>query len=67
MGEMSDKWQPIETAPKDREILATDGCYRTSIEWYKFDDFWALTCPGDNCADSSFEPTHWMELPDLPK
>ena len=68
-------WQPIETAPKDREILLA--CPKRGVVRGKWDDnryakhprpYWShdreriwgtLACRRD-------QPTHWMELPDMP-
>lgn len=73
---MDDKWQPIETAPKDgTEILACDvsgdlGAYHVEVV------FWAVSwgddsdtvgwgiCDGQTRPPSCF--THWMPLPEPP-
>jgi hypothetical protein len=59
------EWQPISTAPKDREILllvdvvigpmlAVQGCWCSDGEWVDIN--------GD-----LFSATHWIPLPDQPK
>jgi hypothetical protein len=70
------EWQPIETAPKEREILvwfgASVGVKSATYTNLHNDDiwFWCVT-------DGKFEPhpvrhycapfpTHWMPLPDAP-
>ncbi len=63
------KWQPIETAPKDDILL---GYYPDSQE--------TAACPlyqvccwdldkwiGDTGVSEDFQPTHWMPLPGSPK
>ena len=60
------QWQPIETAPKDSEILVWDG-----------KDIWLVETEfgmypkhnGCGCCSSSvhYEATHWMLLPEPPK
>lgn len=60
------EWQPIETAPNDTEIVATDGSYifcgifkqfmgRNGVRFHYLDqskDYWF--------------PTHWMPMPPPP-
>ena len=63
---MMTDWQPIETAPKDSEILVWDG-----------KDIWLVETEfgmypkhnGCGCCSSSvhYEATHWMPLPEPPK
>lgn len=65
-------WQPIETAPKDRAILLTDGVrqvvgtFMTSVTdgdtaWvYARENRW------DGLSFAIPEPTHWMDLPAPP-
>lgn len=60
-------WQPIETAPKDKEILALspawgDGRRPILLRWFKYNgsENWR-----DWDADPHF-PTHWMPIPELP-
>ena len=58
-------WQPIETAPKDVIILATDGvkfktCFSDSARFFEaFERYPA--------CQLSFNPTHWMPLPKPPQ
>lgn len=54
-------WQPIETAPKDREILVFAKKYKFIGRWNKIENYWE--------DDAGFEltPTHWQELPEDPK
>lgn len=61
----SDNWQPIETAPKDREILLHVPAYSTSpvtIGWYDkmlgdwYNDVWGIMAPDK-----------WQPLPSGPK
>lgn len=53
-------WQPIETAPKDgRVILGFHENYGIEKTW-----FFRKTWGKNSC---SWEPTHWMPLPEPPK
>ena len=59
-------WQPIETAPKDgREVLvAVDKSYTGGVLvalWCAHDEAWK-----DWDLDT-WEPTHWMPLPEPPE
>lgn len=60
-------WQPIETAPLNRYVLAwseVDGC---SVASYQGDGEWS-DGRTDQCGDLILleEVTHWMPLPDRP-
>jgi hypothetical protein len=62
-------WQPIETAPKDRWILAAEaswepGVYDAYAAHYHSDGYWMARC--GQYVTQSPEPTHWMPLPDPP-
>ena len=71
------KWQPIETAPKDADILlygpSSDGPRVTEGYWmkaqydYEFDRthpaFWFSM---DGGFTKKYPPTHWMPLPEPP-
>jgi len=72
------KWQPIETAPKDTELLVgkiVDGEWRicqsgfyTDREHRDEDYYWHWYCdfdPGGITDDEG--PSHWMPLPEPPK
>ena len=71
---MAEKWQPIETAPKDgTDILVYVGPHQFAA-WYHTDtesgcSMWAIST--DRCNEaisfSTFLPTHWMPLPKPPK
>lgn len=62
----TNKWQPIETAPKDgTEVLVTKPGYTMAVagfdygEWRDAGDMgWGGYC--------DVEPTHWMPLPNPP-
>ena len=59
-----DKWQPIETAPKDgTPVLAP--CGHGFLDVMVFDDGkWRET---GNWMASKQQPSHWMRLPELPQ
>lgn len=69
------EWQPIETAPENTFILIYEnGRYHvaqyelTDVDGY-FDvqePLWGFV-DGWLDVDSSFNPTHWMPLPEPPK
>jgi hypothetical protein len=66
------EWQPIETAPKDREILLYGGDIHEGFwDELDFNEFSGTPIMGWNfgTADidpTNFEPTHWMPLPRPP-
>jgi hypothetical protein len=78
---MSD-WQPIETAPKDgTPILGTDGARLARFHWHTYTwprqssiwlqhgcTAWSEEVDVHNFEGTweSFEPTHWMPLPEPP-
>jgi hypothetical protein len=61
-------WQPIESAPKDRSILAyqhwplTEAHRILTMAWDEKDRTWRA----DVHSFIRFEPTHWMPLPSPP-
>ena len=66
---MTDKWQPIETAPTDGRMILATPCFGTSKQPYLI--WWAV---GRRCNKWRFgdkpitaKPTHWMPLPEPPK
>ena len=72
-------WQPIEAAPKDREILVCGGTIESNDGWsaplpcksasiaYWYRNHWR----GEDCQAHDewlvHEPTHWMPLPSPPQ
>ena len=74
---MMNKWQPIETAPKDgREVLIYLGAPWLRVEkarWYGPWSNWQVgIIPSDPAREEQFGigsaiPTHWMPLPEPPK
>ena len=66
-------WQPISTAPKDRDILLTDGKEVSQGGWISDADmgadyegqFGSAAWWSVNIHDNA--PTHWMPLPEAPK
>lgn len=69
---MESKWQPIETAPKDkRGILGWfPGCKCTfSIVWHRYSKEEDTRCWHSFGGSGGFygeQPTHWMPLPEPP-
>jgi len=74
---MSDEWQEMDTAPKDRQILLdvglpwpVAGAYNAIHEGWEFANFHIGMFQGE-CIDSYFENEHekapkfWRELPKL--
>lgn len=57
-------WQPIETAPKDREILVYAPPYQ---ELRCLKQVIAHHDSAGYCIDELRYPTHWQELPKDPK
>ena len=57
-------WQPIETAPKDREILVYAPPYQDLKSLTKII---AYHNSAGYCIDELRYPTHWQELPEDPK
>lgn len=75
----SDGWLPIETAPKEQELLVgryVNGEWRVCQSGYYFDSgnemegepsCWYWHCDWDNGGVTDDEgPTHWMLLPPAP-
>ena len=55
------EWQPISTAPKDREILTYRRAKLMAVSIW-IGDRW---CVSDGCEIIGV--THWMHLPEAPK
>lgn len=74
MGEKEDKWQPIETAPRDgtpvlisalghfEAPVVGEARYLEDAGWY-----WAQCDPSDARGGDVVGPTDWMPLPAAPK
>ena len=68
------QWKKIETAPKDREILACDITtgWVIAAKWSEYDacgntskeGFWMSNACADGCTE--IDATHWMPLPEPP-
>jgi hypothetical protein len=67
---VNQKWQPIETAPSDKEVLVLFEkkqyvAYKTMH--YRRGQEWLIPCMCEYAEDRQiFEPTHWMPLPAEP-
>lgn len=67
-------WQPIDTAPKDREILISTNTYASAGFWHDGSDTWRKDAGWYWESDRSdmynakvaFGITHWRPLPDAP-
>lgn len=66
------KWQPIETAPKDMSVIlcySDEGVYQG--KYWANSDLWyplILDCHGCGCCGGDIpKPTHWMPLPEMPE
>jgi hypothetical protein len=59
-------WQPIESAPKDKTMVAllyVNGSHaRYGVGWYMPLNGWQ----GWNYGAENYKPTHWMPLPEPP-
>ncbi len=72
---MMEKWEPIDTAPKDKEIIVCDASSgwtivaswsdRDGCGFRRLEGFWM----SNGCVDNylTIDPTHWMPLPEPPK
>lgn len=62
-----DKWQPIETAPKDGSAILTFPHYVVT----SYDELLNGFARWSECEDQSVllrpQPTHWMPLPSPPE
>lgn len=62
------EWQPISTAPKDSEIIATDGEFAFITQWSRYVSGSGF---GMSHSEESFyddmHPTHWKRIGKLPK
>ena len=57
------RWRPIESAPRDEDILVTNGTAVGEAHWYEQGFFWAHCHPTDSYDGMVWLPTHWMPLP----
>lgn len=73
---MNNEWQPIETAPTDREIIVC-GRYSTDIAIVRWTGkVWRCRADGHDAIESQSDfgtdyiefnvPMYWMECPKLP-
>jgi hypothetical protein len=64
------EWQPIETAPKDMDLILTDGEHVSQGGWLTDIDYGAEWEGELQCAGwwslANVTPTHWMPLPKPP-
>lgn len=60
------QWQPIETAPTDRDILAVakNGFIQVAAWHFKRKEWYNPTCAKGRCSLSPL--THWLPLPNPP-
>ena len=68
--EIMNDWQPIETAPKDRDIIVfiPTGYEKIDIVRWERNEWWGDHWMNARCVDEgrAGTPTHWMELPSDP-
>lgn len=66
-------WQPIETAPKDENILLFDGDihegYWDEVDYDEFRDVRIMgwVYGSANIDPTNFSPTHWRPVPPPPR
>lgn len=70
---MMSQWQPIETAPKDGQVVLGYGPDRDDIHliWFGSDsqmreDWFLAKAPYNKTYQGIEHPTHWMPLPESP-
>jgi len=59
------EWQPIETAPKDENILGHEDGAVTVLYWDELQAGWRYPYKGG--SRTKWFPTHWMPLPPPPQ
>jgi hypothetical protein len=73
----ANEWQPIESAPQEREVIVSDGAY-VCTAYQVFPHEWMLMSKGKDIWEGGDErggpadlddcpPTHWMPLPEPPR
>ena len=62
------EWRPIETAPRDRDVLVTNDTAVGEARYHEDHDgwWWANTHPTDYVDGKVWQPTHWQPLPAPP-
>lgn len=58
-------WKTIDSAPKDRLILAIDEYGKRCLCQHFSGKYWR-TVDVDGGSDDYSEPTHWAEIPETP-
>ena len=61
-----DGWQPIETAPTDRQMVMLIARYPTGTDWTDIHNGWRNSDGDWTRWTHNFPPTHWMPLPSPP-
>ena len=64
----ADGWQPIESAPRDRPVIVTNGEAVGEARYLESDGgwWWAGYHPTDAADGYVWQPTHWRPLPAPP-
>ena len=66
MNEPMPGWQPIGTAPKDKDVLVfCGGSGEQMVAFHKEADLWQFAATPER--DVVCRPTHWMPLPPPPE
>lgn len=68
---LKNQWKPIETAPRDVEILVSNGKWQFVAQWvknpYTDDERWMIARLENGESVLITDPTHWQPLPPPPK
>lgn len=64
---MQNEWKPIETAPKDRPILAADDQGIEIVNFDKYRNEFVMNGFDEHGDVIGMYPTHWQPLPQPPE
>jgi len=60
------QWEPIETAPKNGDVILVYANGRRIIAWWNYFQFDKHNNGWDFSGNGFINPTHWMPLPPAP-